>query len=111
MSSQPQPTPSLAQLDKRDARALTEMLLAFDDIGWAKGADGLWVVYSADGTEYRIDVETGACDCDDAFYRDPDGGCKHARLVEFLIGEREVPPWVDRSRMHGWLREQLEAGA
>ena len=32
-------------------------------------------------------------------------------LVEFLIGEREVPPWVDRSRMHGWLREQLEAGA
>ena len=106
MSSAHQSSRSIQTLDDRDARALTEMLHAFDDVGWAADADGLWLVYSADGTEHHVDLDTGACDCDDAFYRDT--RCKHIRLVEFLAGERDVPAWVDRSRMHDWLRAQLD---
>jgi len=96
---------SLETLDARDARALTEPLHAFDDIGWAADAPGLWVVYAADGAEYRVDVTAGRCTCDDAFYRD--AHCKHLRCVEFLTGAREVPAWVDPDDLHGWLREQL----
>lgn len=99
-------TGAVGQLDKRDVRALTEYLYAFDDLGWAADAEGCWLVYAEDGTEHRVDAVEGACDCDDAFYRDPDGGCKHVRRVRFVTGEREIPVWADRSCIDPWLLEQ-----
>lgn len=106
MSIDSRSTDAVQQLDERDARALTEYLYAFDDLGWAADADGCWLVYAEGGGEHRVDVETGACDCDDAFYRDPVGGCKHVRRIEFVTGEREIPAWADRSRIDPWLLEQ-----
>lgn len=103
-SSQP-----LSDLESRSVSALLEYLYAFDDHGWAADADGLWLVYAEDGTQYRVDVETGACNCDDAWYRQPDGGCKHVRRVEFLIGEREIPSWVDRRKVDSWLLNERDA--
>ncbi|MFB6087497.1 MAG: hypothetical protein ABEJ85_03160, partial [Haloarculaceae archaeon] len=37
---------------------------------------------------------TGACECPDAEYRNPEGGCKHVRRVEIARGERPVPAGV-----------------
>lgn len=99
---------SLCDLESRSVSALTEYLYAFDGHGWARDAPGCWVVYAEDGTRYRVDVEQGACTCDDAFYRDPNGGCKHIRRVEFLIGEREIPRWVDQRHIDTWLVERLD---
>lgn len=95
-------------LDSRSISALTELLFAFDDLGWAADAPGCWIVFSETGREYRVDAETGACTCDDAFYRRPEGGCKHVRRVEFLTRRREIPEWVDRSRVDPWLLEALD---
>ena len=95
-------------LEPRDAKALTEFLHAYDDLGRAADAPGLWVVYSEAGREYLVDAKTGACECDDSFYRDPEGGCKHARRVAFASGEREIPAWVDRSRVDPTLRTRLD---
>jgi hypothetical protein len=93
----------MVDLDDRDVDALTQYFTVLEDVGQARGADGLYVVVSQSGREYLVDIETGACECDDAFYRDPDGGCKHVRRCEFATGRREIPDWVDRSRVDAQL--------
>jgi hypothetical protein len=89
----------MVDLDRRDAAALTEYMIVLEDVGDAREADSLYVVVAQSGREYTVDAETGACECDDAFYRDPDGGCKHVRRVAFATGRCEIPAWVDRSRV------------
>jgi hypothetical protein len=78
------------ELDDRDVRALTEYLTVVPE------APGLYTVTSQSGREYTVDVETGACTCKDAEYRDPKGGCKHARRVRYETGERALPASLDR---------------
>lgn len=85
----------LVTLEDRDVRALTECMSVLSDVGIAAGADGLYTVVSESGRSYTVDIETGACDCDDAFYRDPNGGCKHVRRVGFATGRRSIPEWVN----------------
>jgi len=92
-------TEPLRDLDRRDVAALTEYMTVLEDVGEARGAEGLYTVVAQSGHTYLVDVETGACECDDAFYRDPDGGCKHVRRCEFATGRRTIPAWVDRSRV------------
>lgn len=98
----------LEPLSERDVRALTESMMALEDMGAAAGAAGLYVVVSESGRSYLVDVEAGACECDDAFYRDPKGGCKHVRRVEFATERREIPAWVDRSAVDDQLGRQVE---
>lgn len=93
----------LEPLTKRDARALTEYMTVLSDVEEFAGADGLYAVISQSGRRYTVDVETGACDCDDAFYRYPAGGCKHVRRVEFATGRRSVPDWVDQTAVDDQL--------
>jgi len=38
-----------------------------------------------------VDARTGSCECKDAKYRDPDGGCKHLRRCQIAQGEIPVP--------------------
>lgn len=93
-------TSRVEQLDDRDVRALTEYLVVLPDVGRARGAPGLYVVYSQDGRHrYLVDIDTGACECDDSFYRDPRNGCKHVRRARYEFGERAIPAWVDRSKI------------
>ena len=91
-TTQQHPTP----LAERDVRALTECMSVLDDVGRARDAPGLFLVVTG-GESYLVDAETGACECDDSFYRTPDGGCKHARRVAFATGERAIPAWADPS--------------
>ena len=90
-------------LSDRDVRALTECMTALDDLGAVAGADGLYVVVSESGRSYTVDISNGACTCDDAFYRQPEGGCKHVRRVAFATERREIPAWVDRSAVDDQL--------
>jgi len=88
--------PELDKLSERDVAALTEYMTVLGDVGRARDADGLFLVVAESGHEYLVDAASGACECDDAFYRDPDGGCKHVRRVAFATGRRAIPRWVDR---------------
>ena len=96
MATNAHPMPTL---DRRDTAALTEYMTVLDDVGRARHAPFLYSVTSQSGREYLVDVTTGACECDDAFYRQPDGGCKHLRRVQFATGRRDIPEWADRSRI------------
>jgi hypothetical protein len=93
----------LEPLSDRDVRALTECMTTLEDLGAVAGADGLYVVISESGRSYTVDVSNGVCTCDDAFYRQPEGGCKHVRRVAFATERREIPAWVDRSAVDGQL--------
>jgi hypothetical protein len=92
--------------DDRTIRALTEYIYAFDELGAAAGAPGLWLVYGEAGDEYFVDVRGCSCTCGDACHRDV--RCKHIRRVEFLTGRRAVPEWADPGGIDPWLLEQLD---
>jgi hypothetical protein len=95
-------------LDARTERALTEVLAVCPDIDQARGAPGLFVVVGENaGGEYLVDEREGACTCPDAEYRNPVGGCKHVRRVEFWTGARELPDAVDVDYLEADLREHL----
>lgn len=87
----------LPDLNDREVSALTEYMTVLDDVGEAADAPGLYVVTSQSGREYLVDAETGACECDDSFYRDVE--CKHLERVRFATGRRQIPGYVDRSRV------------
>lgn len=97
-----------AVLDERDAMALTQYMTVLDDVGRARDADRLYTVVSQSGRTYLVDVDQRACECDDAFYRQPTGGCKHVRRVEFATGRREIPSWADRDRVDPALGEHVD---
>ena len=99
----------IVTLDDRDVRALTECMSVLSDIGMVAGADGLYSVISESGRSYTVDIETGACDCDDAFYRDPDGGCKHVRRVQFATGRRSIPEWANEEAVDEQLGLHVSA--
>lgn len=97
-----------AQLDERDARALTQYLTVLDDVDRAKGAEDLFFVVSESGESYLVDVATGACECPDAEYREPEGGCKHFRRCLFATGRRAIPAWIDREPVDPDLGEHVD---
>jgi hypothetical protein len=92
----------LVDLDARDARALTEYLLV------EQFADGLFRVYSEDGTFQVVEPSLGSCECEDMQYQNPAGGCKHLRRVQFWTGDREIPDWCDRDRIDPLLLEAID---
>jgi len=97
-------------LDRRDADALTRAMTVLDDVGRARGARGLYVVVSDSGRSYLVNADSGACNCDDAFYRNPGGGCVHYRRVQYALGEREIPEWANRDRVDPQLGQQIDGG-
>lgn len=51
----------------------------------------MYVVQTVGGDEYRIDVELGACECDDYHYRSEEiGACKHIVRARAHHEAREV---------------------
>jgi len=63
--------------------------------GRADGAPGLFVVIGENcNGEYLVDTRTESCECKDAKYRDPDGGCKHLRRVRIAQGDTPIPAQV-----------------
>lgn len=88
-------TDPVTDLDERDVRALTSYMTVLDDTPRVDGADGLYEVVSESGKSYLVDADTGSCECADAEYNAPEGGCKHRRRVEFATARREIPTWVD----------------
>lgn len=99
--------PTTTQLEPRDAAALTEKMTVLDDAPGVTGAPGLFLVVTESGRSYRVDVRQGACECDDAFYRDPDGGCKHVRRVQYAINQKHIPEWANESRIDPQLGAAL----
>ncbi len=67
-------------IETRTERALTECMTVLPDHGRAEDAPGLFVVVGENcNGEYLVDTRTESCECKDAKYRDPEGGCKHIR--------------------------------
>jgi hypothetical protein len=95
------------ELDARDVRALTERMSVLDDVGPARGADGIFRVVSQSGSTYTVDLQLGACSCPDSERRNPDGGCKHVRRAAFATGERGVNVVPERVGRHDVLHEVL----
>jgi hypothetical protein len=72
---------------------------------------GRFEVYSANDDEatYVVDLRTKTCDCPDAEYHSPAGGCKHVRRVKLGLGLMDVPAGVD---VDGWLAlDRMQFGA
>ena len=85
--------PAVDPLDERDVAALTEYMITLEDVGDARDAPGLYTVVAQSGRQYLVDVESGACECDDSFYRDVQ--CKHLERTRFATGRRSIPAWVN----------------
>jgi len=87
-----QTAPSAASsIADRTRRALEQYLTVTPDVGQARGAEGIALVTSQSGSEYVVDALEGRCECRDAEYRDPDGGCKHVRRARFALGLDAIP--------------------
>lgn len=97
-----------AQLDDRDARALTEYMTVLSDVGEARNAPGMVSVTTESGSEYLVDVRHESCSCPDAEHRDVK--CKHIRRAEFATGQRPIPTWADTDAIDPRLGEHVEGG-
>jgi hypothetical protein len=96
---------ALAALEDRDVRALTRPMTVLDDAAPAPAdAPGMYHVTTASGESYVVDARLGACECPDAQFRDPEGGCQHVRRVAFEIGAREIPAGIDRDAVDDLFR-------
>lgn len=73
------------RIGKRTVRAATESMTVVPD------APGMFRVYSGETAVYTVDLGSGACECPDAEYNEPESGCKHLRRVEMEAGIREIP--------------------
>ncbi len=79
-------------IETRTRRALEECMTVLPNHGRADGAPGLFVVIGENcNGEYLVDTRTESCECKDAKYRDPEGGCKHLRRCRIATGESPVP--------------------
>jgi len=81
-------------IDQRTRAALTESMVAYEL------APGQYEVIGEnhgdrDQDKYTVDTRLGACTCNDYEYREPEGGCKHLRRVQFATGEVPVPAGVE----------------
>lgn len=82
------PTDFESPIDDRDRRALLEALLV------EPLAPGMYHVYSEQGVEYVVDIETGACTCPDFRYREVE--CKHLRRARLEAGETDTGALAER---------------
>jgi|APHM01.1.fsa_nt_gi hypothetical protein len=81
-----------SELEPRTERALSEAMTLLPNHGRASGAPDLFVIVGEnENGEYLVDTRTESCECNDAKYRDPDGGCKHVRRARIATGETPVP--------------------
>ncbi|WP_436347054.1 hypothetical protein [Natronorubrum sp. FCH18a] len=96
---------AVAELTEWDERALTQYLTVLEDIGRARGADGLYLVVSQAGKEYLVDADVGACECPDYEYRN--ARCKHLRRVDFATGRRPLPAGIDLADVDDQLGEHI----
>lgn len=71
-------------LTPRDRAAATESLPVVCE------APDLFHVYSGE-RYYVTDVRAPVCECADWLHRQPDGGCKHIRRVQMVLGRRLIP--------------------
>lgn len=71
--------------EERTVRAAGEAMVVYEH------APGVYTVYAEDGSAYRVDPSLEACECSDAFYRDPEHGCKHLRRVRLATGQARLP--------------------
>ena len=104
------PTPTTGEIADRTRRAATErMAVALD-------APGVWEVHSEQDTDGPITDDSHivsligsdwVCTCEDWEYREPDGGCKHARRVQLVLSERPLPEIADIDPV---LRRRLGKG-
>jgi len=79
-------------IESRTRRALEECMTVLPDFGRAAGAPDLFIVVGENcNGEYLVDLRTESCECADAEYRDPAGGCKHLRRCRIATGESPVP--------------------
>ena len=77
-------------IETRTERALTECMSILPNHGRADGAPFVVIGENCNG-EYLVDTRTESCECKDAKYRDPDGGCKHLRRVRIAQGDTPIP--------------------
>jgi hypothetical protein len=92
MSENESESQDCVEVETRTERALSECMTVLPNHGRADGAPGLFVVIGQNGNgEYLVDTRTGSCECADAEYRDPEGGCKHLRRCRIATGETPVP--------------------
>jgi hypothetical protein len=66
-------------------------------------------VYSESGTRYEVHVGERTCTCPDFEKREPAGGCKHIRRVDFERSERDIPEWADRDAIDPDLLKARES--
>ena len=102
-------TDDCTDLPERAARALTEKMTVLPEMGRAEGADGLYLVVTESGSEYLVDARTGACECPDYQYREPEDGCKHIHRVAYATGEASIPAWVDTDAIDSHLGIRTDA--
>jgi hypothetical protein len=82
---------SSIDLDRRDARALTEYMTVLEE-----GGD--YTVVGQNGGTYTVDGRKKRCTCPDYEHNLPDGdreNCKHIARVNFATGGRPIPGWVE----------------
>jgi hypothetical protein len=74
-------------------RALSEWLtpLAPDETPVENPDQTFFSVASASDATYQVDLASDDCECADAEYRAPAGGCKHVRRARLAIGQEPVP--------------------
>ena len=97
------------QFANREARALTEYMSIHSAAEVGHETPGEYTVVSKSGRSYRVDLEIGTCDCNDAFYHQPSGGCRHLRRVQFATGRRPIPKWIDESELDDQLKLDIES--
>ncbi|WP_058365559.1 hypothetical protein [Haloparvum sedimenti] len=72
--------------EPRTRRALSEAIeVRFGEQG------PRYLVESATGNTYEVDLAAEECTCPDARHRDPAGGCKHLRRVDIEVRTGTVP--------------------
>jgi len=96
------------RLSDRDVRALTEHMDIYRDDPEASSEEV--AVYNK-GSRYLVNPRARYCDCDDQHYRQPEGGCKHLRRLDFADGRRDIPQWVQTDALDDGLNAAEAASA
>ena len=91
------------QIDARDVRAITEDIQLHPH-----PEDGKYRVYGSGGDEYIVALPDETCTCMDYQKREPEGGCKHIRKVQFATGARDIREVIGQLNAGmAALREQI----
>lgn len=94
---------ALAALEARSFRALTQLIRVEPEMytsadPHARDDEYKTVVFGQGGEEYIVSYglggETGGCTCPDWEKRQPEGGCKHMRRVDYARGAKSLPRGV-----------------